>query len=116
MEEKIKHFSTTLNHLLEAKSIKYSEWNENKIETDKNELRNQAGVYHFFRNTNGNIDSLYVGKGGFGNKETWNLFKRLSQHFQVSQTNTLLGKYAKKEKLKVSVAKSELEKSNSFFL
>ena len=79
-----------LRNLLAAPSIKYSAWPP----SDTTSLRTSGGVYHFYElDTKKNI-SLYVGKAGLG-AGSWNLFKRLSQHFQTSQTNTLLGKASK---------------------
>lgn len=111
VEKNIKKLSSTLDNLLKAKSIKYSEWN---VQDDNIELKNQAGVYHFFQKTEENIYSLYVGKAGFGKEKKWSLFERLKQHFQESQKNTLLGKYASKNNLLPNAAKLKLEKSEVY--
>ena len=79
-----------LNNLLTAPSIKYSSWPPSETAT----LRTSGGVYHFFEVGTKENTSLYVGKAGLGAGK-WSLFKRLSQHFQTSQTNTFLGKASK---------------------
>jgi hypothetical protein len=59
-------------------------------------IKQSAGVYHFFEKCGNVTNSIYVGKAGFGNTDDWNLYERLKQHFQPSQKNALLGKAAKK--------------------
>ena len=62
----------------------------------------KAGVYHFFEKLeNGDIKSLYVGKGSFSPpnetyKNGWNLYERLKQHFQERYKFGLLSKASKK--------------------
>ncbi|RYZ42961.1 MAG: hypothetical protein EOO71_05550 [Myxococcaceae bacterium] len=87
-EARIASYSAQLNELLAAPSIKYSDWPP----PDVVHLRNIAGVYHFYKVRESHIDSVYVGKGGFGKGEEWSLHARLKQHFQPSQKHTLLGK------------------------
>lgn len=88
-EENIKGYNALLLKLLAATSIKYSSWPTQ----DKSLLKKSAGIYHFFEKRDDVIDSLYVGKAGFGDGN-WSLHKRLQQHFRPSQKNTLLGKAA----------------------
>jgi len=86
----IAKYSSQLKNLLAARPIKYSSWSQKFRVT----LCESAGVYHFFENNGDSITSLYVGKAGFG-RSTWSLYKRLNQHFQVSQKNALIGNIAK---------------------
>jgi hypothetical protein len=86
----IEKYSLQLQKLLEAPSIKYSNWTQ----VNRGGLNNAAGVYHFYERIDEAVLSLYVGKAGFGGSN-WNLYKRLSQHFQPSQANALIGKIKK---------------------
>jgi superfamily II DNA or RNA helicase len=80
--------------LLKSESIKYSEFNAN-FTNYKDELSSKAGVYHFFSVSDKNTLSLYVGKAGRGKNKEWNLYQRLMQHRQASQTDTIHGAIAK---------------------
>lgn len=102
-------YTEHLKNLLAATPVKYSDWPK----TEKNNLKKLAGIYHFFEKNEKSVDSLYVGKAGFGANNSWNLYKRLSQHFQISQKNTLIGKIAKSsgessEKVKASLVKQDV--------
>lgn len=110
-ENEIRRLSLVTETLLSGNSIKYVNWDVN---ADHSILNLQAGVYHFYETDNEQIKSLYVGKAGFGAKNDWSLFQRLKQHFQVSQKNTLLGKYAKANNLTMESAKSKLQQSDVF--
>lgn len=110
-ENEIRRLSFVTETLLSENSIKYVNWDAN---ADHSTLNLQAGVYHFYETNNGQIKSLYVGKASFGDKGDWSLFQRLKQHFQVSQKNTILGKYAKANKLSMESAKSKLQQSDVF--
>lgn len=103
VDNQIQAYTEQLSGLLSATPVKYSEWPD----TDKRSLSQSAGIYHFFERNGGNLTSLYVGKAGFGGS-TWNLLKRLNQHFQVSQANTLLGKIAKASNEKPAIVKQSL--------
>ena len=93
--EQVEKYSDYLKILLCAKSVQYSEWSNECDSELKSKLKQSAGIYHFFRKENESITSLYVGKAGFGKNGHWSLYKRISQHFQPSQKNTLIGKVAK---------------------
>lgn len=54
------------------------------------------GIYHFYYIENSIKYSLYVGKASLGKNGGWNLSKRLNQHFQSIQQNTIHGKINKK--------------------
>ena len=79
--------------LLNFDGIKYSEFNQRG--SYKDILENKAGVYHFFSKSQSKVTSLYVGKGGFGKSGKWDLYKRLIQHRQPSQQDTIHGAIAK---------------------
>lgn len=93
--EKIEKYSGYLERLLCAESVQYSEWSNGHRSRFKSILKQSAGIYHFFRKQSESTIPLYVGKAGFGDSNEWNLYNRISQHFQPSQTNTLLGKIAR---------------------
>jgi len=104
-------YQNKLECLLNAPSIRYSEWPT----IDKKDLRSAAGIYHFFEVAEGCLRSVYVGRAGFGRqseKQTWSLYSRLSQHFLPSQKNTLLGKASKKMDLPSNECKSMFLQSN----
>lgn len=110
-ENEIQRFTLVTEALLSENSIKYVDWDVN---ADHSILNRQAGVYHFYETDNEQVKSLYVGKAGFGAKNEWSLFQRLKQHFQVSQKNTLLGRYALANNLTMRSAKFELQQSDVF--
>jgi hypothetical protein len=94
-QSRISSCQEKLDLLLKAPSIKYADWPQ----IDTKELRNAAGVYHFFQIDEGFLKSVYVGKAGFGRqmeKQTWSLHDRLSQHFLPSQKYALLTKASRK--------------------
>ena len=81
-----------LKKLLGSPSIKYSDWPPN----DNESLKFCAGIYHFYEVKGELVESMYIGKAGFGKTNSkWSLYSRLKQHFQPSQRNTLLGKASK---------------------
>lgn len=90
IDKNIEKYSLQLKELLDAPPIKYSNWSQENRE----DLKNAAGVYYFYEKIDESVLPLYVGKAGFG-ESNWSLFKRLSQHFQLSQTNALIGKINK---------------------
>ncbi len=87
-QSEIEAHKEKLGRLLAARSISYSEWSQE----DTAALKEVAGVYHFFEEADGHRESIYVGKGAFGQGDDWSLCKRMNQHFHPSQKNTLLGK------------------------
>jgi|GEM_PF-2321238 len=102
--ERIVAHQLKLGELLRAPPLKYSKWPP----ADTSKIRGSAGVYHFYElNDDGGFVSAYVGKAGFGNKESWDLHSRLMQHFQPSQPYALLGKASKA--LKTTPAKVKLQ-------
>ena len=98
-----------LERLLDAKSIKYSDW---KPEEYASQLKGKTGVYHFFIRHGEQKISLYVEKAGLGKSNNWDIYKRLKQHFQTSQKNTFLGKYAKSLSISRVKAKNKLNNLN----
>ncbi|EOX4439987.1 TPA: hypothetical protein ACPJ2S_004811, partial [Vibrio alginolyticus] len=96
IDERIKSLSKVLNNLISAKSIMYNEWSPKLY---SKELQGSAGVYHFYEESGKGIRSLYIGKAGVGKGGNWDLYQRLKQHFQPSQENTYLGKFAKSKSL-----------------
>jgi hypothetical protein len=109
--ENIDLFKESLELLLKAESIKYSAWNP---DDNHSELATEAGIYHFYQKNNGKVESLYLGKAGFGSNDNWSLFQRLKQHFQISQKHTLLKKYAEHHDIKVEDSKQYLEQSETY--
>ncbi len=107
-KDTINQLTNALNRLLCSNSIEYKNWEPNEY---SKELKGHIGIYHFFRKRNNTIESLYVGKAGVGNKEDWDLYERLKQHFQTSQKNTLLGKYAKSFSISAEETKVQLNGS-----
>ena len=102
-----------LKQLLSAEPVKYSDWKPNEI-NNTHELSLKAGVYHFFEELeNGDIESLYVGMGGFSENGR-NLYERLKQHFQVNGDG-LLKKYSKYGYLSSSAMKNDLVARNVYF-
>ena len=100
---RIAELQQQLEALLAATPLKYSAWPS----PPTTHLSASGGVSHFFEVvTSGNV-SLYVGKAGLGAGK-WSLFKRISQHFQTSRTNTLLGKVSKKSGATPEAAKTSL--------
>jgi len=79
-------FDDKFKELIEANGVLYSDLTSEMIN-----LKNNAGVYHFFSISDKRIASLYVGKASKGNKGNWGLYERLRQHTHVSQTDTLPG-------------------------
>jgi hypothetical protein len=61
------------------------------LKLERINLQSNAGVYHFFSISGPRIASLYVGKASKGNNGSWDLYERLKQHRQPSQTDTLHG-------------------------
>ena len=102
IEEKIEKFKIKeliLEKLLRSKAYKYSDVikiNERRRKAFLG-LNDSCGLYHFFYVENNIKYSLYLGKGAFGDGDDWCLYKRIIQHFQPSQPNTIHGKV--KEKL-----------------
>jgi hypothetical protein len=80
--------------LIKSDGIKYSEFLK-EPEKYRESLQSKAGVYHFFSMAENKVTSLYVGKAGYGNSGKWNLYKRLMQHRQASQQDTIHGAIAK---------------------
>lgn len=101
--EVIKKYDEQLGLLLQAPAIRYRDGPP----AESKELRESAGVYHFYEVAGDTRTSWYVGKGGVGG-DKWNLFKRMSQHFQDSQQNTLLAKFSADEKCTPTEGKVKL--------
>ncbi|MBL0532966.1 hypothetical protein JD541_08255 [Aeromonas dhakensis] len=111
LTKRIANHETRLVDLLNATSVKYSAWPE----TDKSVLSKSAGVYLFFEKLDDHIVSIYIGKGGYGGGKDWSIYKRLNQHFQVSQNYALIGKASKATGLSSSKMK-DLFESGNFYL
>lgn len=109
-KQAIINHENSLSKLLNSTSIKYSEWPPDKI----NEINKSAGIYHFFKLENDLVKSLYIGKGGFGKKGKWSLYSRLSQHFQPSQKNSLIGKISRAKGISQISAQAELNNENIY--
>jgi hypothetical protein len=58
--------------------------------------------------------SLYVGKGGFGSGEKWNLYERMKQHFQPSQKHALLVKASRARGISPECVKQVFNNSNVY--
>jgi len=109
---RISAYKSKLCELLSAPRLKYSKWPP----VDTSAIRGSVGVYHFYElDDDGGFVSAYVGKAGFGNKGTWDLYSRLKQHFQPSQKNTLLGNAS--DVLNITSAQAKLQfTSGSMYL
>jgi len=105
---RIEKHQELLKNLLNATSIKYSDW----LPHNHTHLRESVGVYHFYEVQGSHVISLYVGKAGFGVNENWSLFERLKQHFQPSQKYALLGKASIKLCITPQEAKKRLNSGN----
>lgn len=103
LNQRIETCKVEVMSLVAAIPLKYSSWPQ--VATDQ--LRESAGIYHFFEKVGHTTQSLYIGKAGYGAGQ-WNLYKRLSQHFQPSQKNTLIGKIAKASNQDPAAVKSSL--------
>lgn len=106
--DRIASHRARLAELLAATPLKYSDWPP----PDISPIRESAGVYHFFEVHDGHNVSIYVGKGGFGGDDDWNLHSRLKQHFQPSQRYALLGKASKASGLSPEQVKARFEAGN----
>ena len=82
-------FSEKFQNLISSPGVKYALFPEHK-----DQFKDKAGIYHFFSVDEIRTKSLYVGKAGFA-KGDWDLYKRVSQHFQPSQEKTIHGHIAK---------------------
>lgn len=109
-DNQIQKYKKHLSGLLSKTPVKYSEWHG----TCTSSLSQSAGIYHFFECNDDNLTSLYVGKAGLGKSKKWSLLKRLNQHFQVSQKNTLIGKIAKVSNEEPEIVKQSLCDKNVF--
>jgi len=106
----VESYQRQLCELLNSPKIKYSSWPP----TDSDSVRQSAGVYHFFESYDNCITSLYIGKGGFGSGDKWNLYERMKQHFQPSQEYALLGKASRSRGISPEDAKKEFNNSNIY--
>ena len=107
LQARIYQSTEQLENLLAAPSTNYAEWRPE----DFPKLKECAGVYHFFDKSSGQVESLYVGKGGFGKSDSWSLHSRLKQHFQPSQKHALLGKASKALGISPDEAKAQFNES-----
>ena len=108
----LRRHKTQLKQLVSAEPVKYSNWKPKQI-NNTHKLSLKAGVYHFFEELeNGDIESLYVGKGGFSENGR-SLFERLKQHFQP-KGDGLLKKYSKYGYLSSSAMKNDLVARNVY--
>lgn len=107
LQARISQSTEQLEKLLAAPSTNYAEWRPE----DFPKLKELAGVYHFFDKSSGQVESLYVGKGGFGKGDSWSLHSRLKQHFQPSQQYALLGKASKALGISPDEAKAQFNAS-----
>ena len=87
-----KNRENILNELLNSKEYMYNDAYTQSRRADFFNLKDSCGIYHFFYIENDEKYSLYIGKASFGEKGNWCLSKRINQHFQESQRNTLPGK------------------------
>jgi hypothetical protein len=106
----VESYQRRLFELLASPRLKYSSWPPSEITS----VRQSAGVYHFFEIHDDRTTSLYIGKGGFGSREEWNLYKRMKQHFQPSQKYALLGKASKAKEVSPEDAKRSFNESNVY--
>ena len=105
----IEIYKRQFENLMAAEPLKYSDWPN--AETDY--LRKSAGIYYFFERKPESSLPLYVGKAGYGGGK-WSLYKRLSQHFQVSQQNTILGKMTSSSSCPAKMVKTSLSNTEVY--
>jgi len=106
---RVAQLTETFRSLLDAKSVLYRDWPP----TDTSEIKTAHGVYHFFNMIDGKPQSLYIGKGTVS-KNGWSLYKRISQHFQPSQTNSLPGHYSSVHGVSIQEAINTLRQGEIF--